>query len=39
MHVILDNVGTSREVEWEGRKVLTGILKSPDGEGGRHVAS
>jgi hypothetical protein len=39
MRVILDNVGTPREVEWEGRKVCTDILKNLDGEGGRHDAS
>ena len=29
MHVVSVNVGLPREVEWKGRKVLTGIFKSP----------
>jgi MOSC domain-containing protein YiiM len=29
MHVLSLNVGKPREVEWEGRRVLTGIFKSP----------
>ena len=29
MHVVSINVGLPREVEWKGRKVLTGIFKSP----------
>ena len=29
MHVVSVNVGMPREVEWKGRKVLTGIFKSP----------
>ena len=29
MHVVAVNVGLPREVEWNGRKVLTGIFKSP----------
>ena len=29
MHVVSVNVGLPREVEWKGRKVLTGIFKGP----------
>ena len=29
MHVVSVNVGLPREVEWKGRKVLTGIFKTP----------
>jgi MOSC domain-containing protein YiiM len=29
MHVVFVNVGLPREVEWKGRKVLTGIFKRP----------
>src|ERR1700722_20243245 len=29
MHVVSINVGLPREVEWKGRKVLTGIFKRP----------
>ena len=29
MHVVSVNVGLPSEVEWKGRKVLTGIFKSP----------